>query len=1013
MKSLDNSRAAPLLALCAALLLLPGQVAAQQAQPYAIQGTVFDAVSQRPMSDVAVSLVGTSLGTLTDSEGRYFLRATVPTGSYRLEFTFIGRRKETREVSLAQNLTVTVDRVLLTETAIQLEEIVVTAPGVETQRSTLGNTIESVPGEAISETGSASAIDVALQGKVTGAWISENNGQPGGGVSIRLRGTSTILGGAEPLYVVDGVIVDNNTEGLISLSSNAGRGGAAMTNALGDLAPEDIDRIEVLKGPAAAALYGSRSNNGVIQIFTKRGRQGRPRITVRAEMLINSTPERYKLNMSPFAGQADVTWGPADSVGQPVQRYDIQDSLFHTGVGVNTYVSVAGGTEETSYFVSGNFRNEEGIQRSTESERTSVRASLSQRISQTLDLTATGAFIDNSQKFVPEGEQTQGTLTNLLFGAPTSFNPLFNPETGRYPNTPILGPNPLDVINNWNAGRGVTRFAGSVQARFRPIRNGSIRYLFGIDDYRESNVYFQPPFSTSPGFAGSVQNPIAQSRQFNSDLVADYLAQLSPNIGLTSTAGFRYTSDRDEVVRAAAQDLPPGQDLVSGATQFASQSITEYHTVGGFLEERLSLSERLFLTAGINVEASSAFGKDQRWQWFPRLGASYLMHEESFWRNGGLGNLFSTMRLRAAYGETGGQPPGIYSRFENYVDVAYSGKAGLVASTIAGNPDLKPEREKELEFGFDVGMFNDRLVTEFSYYNQETEDLVLPVQLPPSSGSQTQLQNIGVVSNNGWELAVNTVNFNRPTFTWRSRLSMFGNNSKVKNLVTASDTLIFGYLNAVVEGQPVGVYYGWYYDRNPDGSVVIDTLTGLGRRARDEDGNLVRKILGDPNPDVVVSLLNTFDIGRSLQFSFLLDGRFGNEVANFSRRITEFFGTDKVVEQEIQREIERKTNPDLMPLKYTLNGDRIGNYEEYVESGGFVKLREIVFRYRFDQPFVRRLGASSIDLRLAARNLITWTDYSGLDPEVNMFLAQSVARGVDFGTTPVPRSYVISVSYNY
>ncbi len=1012
MRLLNTCRAAPLLALSVALML-PGQVGAQQVQSYVIQGTVNDAVSQRPMADVAVTLAGTSLGTLTNPEGRYFFRVSIRPGTYTLEFTFIGRRKETREIELGQALTITVDPVSLVETAIQLEAIVVTAPGVEAQRSTLGNTIESVPGEAISEAGSATSIDVALQGKVTGAWISENNGQPGGGTSIRLRGTSTILGGAEPLYVVDGVIIDNNTQGLISLSSNATRGGAAMTNALGDLAPEDIDRIEVLKGPAAAALYGSRSNNGVIQIFTKRGRQGRPRITVRAEMLINSTPEKYALNLSPYAGRADVTWGPADSVGQPIERYDYQDSLFHTGVGVNTYVSVTGGTEETSYFVSGNYRNEEGTQRSTEAKRTSVRASLTQRLSQALDLTATGNFIDNTQKFVAEGEQTRGTLTNVLFGAPTSFNPYFNPETGRYPNTPILGPNPLDIIHNWNAGRGVTRFAGSIQARLKAFENGSIRYLFGIDDYRESNVYFQPPFSVSPGFAGSVQNPILQSRQFNHDLVADYLAQLSPSVSLNSTAGFRYTSDRDEVVRAAAEDLPPGQDLVSGATQFASQAITEYRTVGGFLEERLGLSERLFISAGVNLEASSAFGKDQRWQWFPKLGASYLLHQEPFWRDGGLGGLFSTMRLRAAYGETGGQPPQIYSRFENYVDVGYSGKAGLISSTTAGNPDLKPERETETEMGLDVGMFNDRLVTEFSYYWQNTKDLVLPVPLPPSSGAQQQLTNVGEVSNKGWELAVNTVNFNRPSFTWRTRLSMFGNKSNVESLVTASDTLQFGYLNQVMAGQPVGVFYGPYYERNADGSIAIDSTTGFGRRARDEDGNLLRKILGDPNPDVVVQFLNTFDIGQNLQFSFLLDSRFGADVANFSRRITEYFGTDKVVEQEIQREIERKTDPDLLPIRYTLNGDRIGNYEEYVEDGGFVKLREIVLRYRFDQDWVKRLGAQSIDLRLAGRNLITWTDYSGLDPEVNMFLAQSVARGVDFGTTPIPRSYVISVSYNY
>jgi TonB-linked SusC/RagA family outer membrane protein len=1012
MRSLDSSVATTLLALSVALLL-PGQLRAQQAEPYTVQGTVYDATAQQPMANVAVTIAGTSLGTLSNPEGSYTIRASLAPGTYTLEFSFIGRRKETREIRLAADRTVSLDPVYLTETAIELSEIVVTLTGVEAERRTVGNSVESVSGAAVSEAAGAPAIDVALQGKVTGAWISENSGQPGGGVSVRLRGTSSILGGAEPLYVVDGVIVDNNTEGLVDLSSNVGRGGAALTNALADLAPEDIERIEVLKGPAAAALYGSRANNGVIQIFTKRGRQGRPRISLRTEMLISQPPDKYDLNMSPYAGTADVTWGPADSIGQPIDRYDIQDSILNTNLGYGTYLSITGGTEETSYFVSANLRKEGGIHEATEATRRSVRANISQRISDQLELSANASLTDSDQDVVPEGEQTQGTLTNLIFGGPTSWSPFFDPDAGRYPNSPILGPNPLDVINNWDASREVTRFAGSVQAVLRPIRNLTVRYLGGMDDYREENRYFEPPYSISPGFAGLVQNPVRISRQFNHDLVAEYVSTLSPSIGLSSTAGFRYTSDREEIIWASAEDLPPGQDLVSGATQFASQSISEYRTVGGFLQERLSLSDRLFVTAGLNLEASSAFGPDERWQWFPRFGASYLLHEEPFWQDSRISDVISTLRLRAAYGETGGQPPGVYTRFENYVDVAYAGKAGLIASTTAGNPNLKPERESEIEAGFDLGLFNDRAVAEFSAYFQKTKDLVLAVQLPPSRGVQSQLQNIGEVSNNGWEAALTTVNINRPGFTWRTRLSLAANNSKVEKLVTASDTLVSGYLNAVVEGQPVGVYYGWYYDRDEEGNIVIDTLTGLGRRARDTGGNPLKKIIGDPNPDLIASLTSSFDIGRNLQVSFLLDGRFGNDVANFTRRITEYFGTDKVIEQEIERQIEQKTNPDLDPLKYTLNGDRIANYEEYVEDGSFVKLREIAVSYRFDQPFVRRLGAESIDLRVAARNLMTWTDYSGLDPEVNMFSANTVARGVDFATTPVPRMYVISLTYNF
>jgi hypothetical protein len=251
------------------------------------------------------------------------------------------------------------------------------------------------------------------------------------------------------------------------------------------------------------------------------------------------------------------------------------------------------------------------------------------------------------------------------------------------------------------------------------------------------------------------------------------------------------------------------------------------------------------------------------------------------------------------------------------------------------------------------------------------------------------------------------LNVQRSNFTWQSRLQYSTNRNRVEKLVSDADTLVFGYLNAVVEGEPIGVFFGRGYERDAGGDIVINPATGLGARSSNS------KILGDPNPDFLASLSNTFTFASNLSLNVLFDGRFGNDVANFTRRITEFFGSDAIVQKEIEGILAKQQDSTVVPPKYSLNGARISNYEEYVEDGSFVKLRELALSYRFAQPWVRRLGASSFDLRVAGRNLVTWTDYSGLDPEINLFAGNTVARGVDFAVTPVPRQFVVGATFTF
>ena len=1009
------------IALALGLAIATGTTPLLAQQAYTIRGRVVEATSLQPLPSATVLLVGTQLGAATDNQGQFTIRATLAAGAHQLQVTHLGHARVVRAITLGSESTVDVGTIPMQPNAIQLNEVVVTGTGAPTERRKLGSTITSVAGDEINNAPATQSVDKALQGKVIGAVISQNNGQPGGGVSIRLRGTGSILGGAEPLIVVDGVIVENNSDALVSLGANANRQGAALTNSLSDIAPGDIDHVEVVKGAAAAALYGSRANNGVIQIFTKRGSAGVPSVTFRTELLTGKTPREYSLNESPTAGRGDVLYGGASAMGVPVTRYNYQDQIFQRSNGATNQLSVSGGNAATKYYASGQWQTQTGIVRGSDMNNVNARTSLTQTLNDKLSFTVNGSYIQRKSDFVPEGEQTQGVITTLIF-TPTTYDPTYNPTIGRYPYSPILGTNPLDVIANWKAQDNTNRFIGGFSTNWTPLSSLTVNYLFGLDRDNETFYYYQPPLSTGAAFTGSVQNPTRNVTRFNNDLTLTHEYDLTSSWHATTTLGGRQTSDHSDQVTAVASGLSPGQTTVGsgGATPTSSQYISDVRTLGGFLQERLGLADRLFITGGLNYEASSAFGRDQRWQLFPRLGASWSVDKEPFFTNSVLGRALSTLRLRAAFGETGGQPPSAYSIFDNYSVASRAGKPALIPGSIAGSPNLKPERQREYEAGFDAALPNNRAALEFTWYDKHSTDLVLYTPLPLSSGYSSQLQNVGSLTNKGVEIGLSSLLLNKRSFQWNSRLSYAANSSRVDKLVTPNDTLIFGYFNAVAVGQPVGEFYGAYYPRDAQGNIVYNgrldancnpiagTVGIIVSRARGANCTVLKKFLGSPDPKFTLSWNNDFNIGSRTQVSFLLDGRFGNKVANFSRRISEYFGAGASNANE-QCVVANGTTY----CQETLNSERHTLYEAFVEDGSFVKLREAAIRYTIDPSLVRRFGVEGATLSLAGRNLHTWTKYTGIDPEINLFSANTVARGVEFGTSPIPRMFSLGLNLNF
>lgn len=950
-----------------------------------LHGRVTDANTGTPLSSAQVTVAGTRLGGITDESGTYTITG-ISTGPHSITIRRIGYAPATRPVTIGEGATGTLD-VALAPASTSLERVVVTGTATPTTVRALGTSVASVGPAEIAQS-RAQSVDQALQGKVAGAQITQNSGAPGGGgISVRLRGTSSLISGSEPLYIVDGVIVDNSSDQLVDLGSRSN-----VQNRLADIAPEDIERIEIIRGAAAAALYGSRANNGVVQIFTKHGRVARNRTTVQTRFGTEQVAKKLAFNMA-----------PVDANGNPVQRFDYQNDIFHTGNNSETYLSFDGGTQATQYYVGGSYTHENGTIVASSSMRRSGRANLTQQITPKLNLNVGANYVSTHNEFEPNGEQTTGVITALLF-TPTNFS--FFPVNGVYPLAPTGSSfaNPLQVIAQWKAPQDVHRFLGSATANYAPLQNLTARYTLGYDGYSmEADQYISPNSLGGTLVNGQAFASIRASRIVNQDGATTLTTNPWESVQLGSSLGFNVTQQFISTTVASSTNLLPTGQLVSeGSTPSAGQSRYDLRTLGFYAQQTAAFADRLYLTAALRRDASSTFGKSERWQNYPKFSASYVLSDEPAFRNSLLSRPFSSLRLRAAVGYAGNQPSiaNAYSQFDNYVRAISGTRIGTVNSTTLGNPSLRPERQRETEFGADMGFLDQRVNVEATVYNKRVTDALLFRPLATSTGYSGQFDNIGDISNKGVELLLRTTNIDRPSFNWQSTVTYSHNKNRVDRLVVAPFTA--GYANRVQQGLPVGVFYAEIPLRNAAGR---DSIDASGLIARDPARTMA--VVGDPNPTWLGSFLNEFTVASNFHFRALLDGSFGNDVLNFTRRTMDTFGTSA----ETARELLPAGDPNKLPTGF-LRSKRF-YFGKYVEDGSYVKLREISVSYNLPSAFAQSMRASSAQLTLSGRNLHTWTSYSGYDPEMNLFGQLTVERGNDFGTYPIPRIYSVGINATF
>jgi TonB-dependent SusC/RagA subfamily outer membrane receptor len=1003
-------RSALLLALA---LMSPLTLTSQQATG-TVSGRVTDASIGRGLPDVQIMVTGSRIGAVTGANGEYTL-VGVPVGARTLTVRRIGYQATVHPVTVTAGSTTTAD-VALNVSAVNLSEVVVTGTGTATEKRKVGTNIATVDSALIGRA-QAVTVDQAMQGKIPGAQITQNSGSPGGGgISVRLRGVNSFISGSDPLYIVDGVIVDNESGQLADLGTRAN-----PQNRLADLNPSDIEHIEIIRGAAAAALYGSRANNGVVQIFTKRGTIGRPRFTSTTRWSTSELREQQPFNFYPF-----------DVNGLPVTRFNYQNDIFHRAPSWEQNLTVEGGNDQTRYFISGNFANEDGIMRSTSSRRNGARVNLQQRLSPKLVANVTSNYITTNNAFQAFGEQNDYGIMGSLFFAPTNVD--FRPVQGIYPLPPALGTNPLLAIDRIRNPQTIERFIGSTKFSWTPLTNLLVDYTIGLDNVGFEQRQFVPRnavLGTAPLVTGRSQSVFENNRVINQDGITSYTWGSAGSLDMRTTGGFNYTSQHVRITQASANGLAPVGELVSAGSVFtATQSDVELRTLGFYGQQEVGWADKLFLTGAVRFDASSTFAPSERWQAFPKFSASYVAID-------GRPGALNSLRVRSAIGWAGSQP-GIlnaYSQFISYTQLPFAGRPGFVNDVVFGNPTLKNERAREWELGADVGFLNGRVSTEATYYNRVVSDLLFFRPLPTSTGFSRQFYPIGTMSNKGIELMVRTTNVDAPNLQWTSTMTYAHNKNLVDSLTILDFQSAGGYPNRIRQGEPAGVFYGSYAARNcATGELLTDSLGRYRRSNQTADmGNAAQriaisggncndslnKVIGDPNPKWMGSFLNEFTIAKRLRLRALLDGVFGNKIMNLSTRAQNagIASNSKTYERELL------PYGDPRKLPPTWNSRTQGIFEYWIEDGTFVKLRELSASYTLDAPAVRRYFRDGVDLTLSGRNLVVWTDYSGYDPEINLFgtnagglqSVQTTAadRGFDFGGYPIPRVWSLSARVSF
>jgi len=981
-----------LAALLLPMLALPFSLWAQ----LTVTGAVTDS-KNNPLPGATVNLKNSNLSTTSDLGGKFSL--TIPGNKGVIVISYIGFSPQTFNVD-ANNKALSVT---LTEEAGKMEEVIVSGLATSIKRSNLANSVASISSKELIGTTTQETVDGALYGKFTGANVSANSGAPGGGISVKLRGITSIVANSQPLFIVDGVYYDNSSinAGLNVISKAAGQGNNNFqdnpSNRIADLDPEDIDRIEILKGASAAAIYGSKAAGGVVIITTKRGIRGAPRVEIG-----ETIGEQYQLRKlgqrSWDTAKVRSAFGDAGLAiynANNGKTYNYEDELYgRHGIMNNTRLDVSGGSDRTTYYAGVTYKNDHGIVKHTGYQKTSYRINLDQKVTNTIDLSLNANYVESrSDRGFFNNDNTSTTL-GVSFVSTPSWVSLYPDANGNYPNNPVAPSNFIQtrdlITNRENVNR--TLLGGSVTWRIVNSEKHSLKVTArgGIDYYTlATTAIFPKELQFEKGGNGTNGASIfGTTLSKNSNISAFVVYDFKPatSMSFRTQAGITYEKiDQNTVVSTATQLIGTQTNLnQAGAIQAAQNKIIQKDR-GFFVQEEFNYMDIVILTGGLRGDKSSRNGDADKLYYYPKVSGAINIHNLPDWSFSGLNQL----KLRAAYGQAGNFAPfgAIYTPL---VPVIFNGSTGSLIGLTQGNQSLGPERQKELEFGLDFGILKNRVTFEGTYYIRTVDDLLLNVQVPASSGFSLAWKNVAAIRNNGIELGLNALPVVSNDWKWNMQVRFWKNKAKVTRLdVPAFNTGAFG------------ATLGTYRIQKGQSPTMLVGIAGP-NESKDAESGL--HTFGDAEPDFQLSCGNTVT-WKNFEFTVLVHWKKGGDNINLTTLLSDIFGTSPDFDKR-----------SLDPTGQVANGpyrlSQLGvSARTWIEDASYFRVREMGLSYRLPKGLIK--GISLIRVGVSARNLINIFKYNSYDPEVSNFGTNAISSNVEVTPFPSAKSVYFNASVTF
>jgi len=992
--------------LALATFVLPERSLA--AQGASVEGTITDAASLAPIADAEVTVEGTRLQGVTNVRGFYRI-TNIPAGTVTLRVRRIGYKTLSTAVTLADAQTFT-GNYALSASVMLLEEVVVTGTAGKQERRAQGAVVSDVNVSDLAQVAPLNVATDALQSRVPGVSVTSASGSSGTSNQIRIRGAASISLSNEPLLYVDGVRV-------VSAGAPQWFTGGQAYERLNDLEPEDIESMEIVKGPAAATLYGADATAGVIQVITKRGRPGSGRFTQNIILDYNSLDRNFtpRTNYARCRSQDTAFAGHALCFGLPVGTMVsdnplLRQNAFRTGSTIGVNWSGRGGGTNYGYYTSLNKEVEDGVLPNNGFDRNSGRVNFNWIPTPKLTLDA-GVGVTVSLTDLPDNDNNIfGFLGNSQLG-----NPLTRTVVDTGPNGWFGRSRDVAAMTAIENERQTHRTIGTLTANWAPMPNFTHRFTAGMDWLREEDRRFLPK-NTRGSYSintGQIQEARRGIERYTLDYLGNWKHNLSPSVESNLSFGFQLVDTRDELVFATGEGLTVNSNNVvtAAASRSGGQEWFLTRAIGLIGQWQVGFNNRLYGQVGMRFDNASSFGTNSDWVALPKVSASWVPSEEPFWRFG----FINTLRLRAAWGTTGRIPQAGASlttlQAAPFLDGTASAPGAVPRNP--GNPNLRFERGREIEGGFDATFMSDRLGLELTYFNKKSMDLLLQQPLPPSQGfTENPWVNIGELVNRGFEISLRGVPINKPSVSWDVRVGMNTLHNEVTDMGSGADSVPpFGVLNRVEEGWQLGA---WRTRK----IVNVDTVTGV---VTVTENNV---FAGNVLPTFEANFTTNLTVKRNLRFYALIDTKQGHKVRNF----TDFFRETQLVRSDNRLDtlklsryerLRRYGNPNAGPgvpafVTETSGAAMTVNdvQDAYIQDASFVRLREVSLTYILPQRWARVLRATTASFTVAGQNLAIWTKYQGFDPEV-VSNAVALYNRDDFFTQPPVRRAVFRMNLTF